>query len=30
MMEDVEMFPDEVYQLLRHEERNLTNYKKSL
>lgn len=30
MMEDVELFPDQIYQLLRHEERNLTSYKKTI
>ena len=30
MMEDIELFPDEIYQLLRHEERNLIAYKKTI
>lgn len=29
-MEDVELFPDEIYQLLRYEERNLSTYKKDI
>lgn len=28
LMEEVELFPEEIHQLFRHEERNLTNYKK--
>ena len=30
MMEDIELFPEEVFQLLRFEERNLSNYKKGI
>ena len=29
-MEETELFPDEIHQLLRQEERNLSNYKKGL
>ena len=29
-MEDIELFPEEVYQLLRYEERNLSSYKKGI
>ena len=29
-MEDIELFPEEVFQLLRLEERNLSNYKKGI
>jgi hypothetical protein len=30
LMEEVELFPEEIHQLFRHEERNLVNYKKSI
>lgn len=30
MMEDIELFPDEIYQLLKFEERNLSSYKKAI
>lgn len=29
-MEDIELFPDEIYQLLKYEERNLSGYKKTI
>lgn len=30
LMEEVELFPEDIHQLFRYEERNLTNYKKSI
>lgn len=30
MMDNVKLFPEEISQLLRYEERNLSNYKKAL
>jgi hypothetical protein len=30
MLEDVELFSDEIHQLFRHEDRNLSNFKKSI
>jgi hypothetical protein len=30
MMEDVEIYPEEVHQLLKHEQRNLSNFKKQI